>query len=57
MCLEAWVNRQYEKKDFVELNLNHAIKDWMRQPAGTTVGKRSHFRYCKIHHVDVLAGI
>ena len=30
------------------------ITEW-RQPASTTVGKRPHFKPCKIHHVDVLA--
>ena len=30
------------------------IEKW-RQPAGTTAGKRPHFKPCEIHHVDVLA--
>jgi hypothetical protein len=54
--VKVGINRQYEKKDFAELNLNHAIKE-RRQPAGTTVDKRSHFRPRKIHHVDVPAGL
>jgi len=39
----------------VKFNLNHAMVEEWRQPAGTTVGKRPHFRPRKIHHVDVLA--
>ncbi len=36
------------------LEMRALARIW-RQPTGTTVGKRPHFRPCKIHHVDVLA--